>query len=52
MEKVNLEQVFDTLNEQRKKLSRCLGKENNTYQQILSKVRHFLFGKNGKCYLI
>ncbi len=37
MEKVNLEQVFDTLNEQRRNLNRCLGQKNNTYQQIFSK---------------
>ena len=48
MEKVNLEQVFDTLNEQRKKLSRCLGKENNTYQQILSKSETFSFWQKWK----
>lgn len=36
MEKVNIGQVFETLNEQRKKLNHCLGLKGKTYQQILS----------------
>lgn len=43
MEKVNLQQVFDTLNEQRRNLNRCLGCKNNTYQQILSKIDKLSF---------
>lgn len=43
MKKVNLEQVFETLNEQRRKLNCCLGLKNNTYQQILSKNEHLSF---------
>ena len=48
MEKVNLEQVFDTLNEQRKNLNRCLGAKNNTYQQILLKTDTLSFGQKWK----
>ena len=43
MKKVNLEQVFETLNEQRRKLNRCLGLKNKTYQQILSKSEDLSF---------
>ena len=38
MESINLVRVFETLNEQRRNLNRCLGYKNNTYQQILSKI--------------
>ena len=37
MKQVNMEQVFDTLEQQRKNLNRCLGEKNNTYRQILLK---------------
>lgn len=43
MKHINLERVFETLNEQRRNLNRCLGYKNNTYQQILSKSENFSF---------
>ena len=36
MKKINLAQVFETLNRQLKDLNRCLGLKNKTYQQIIS----------------
>ncbi len=48
MKNVNLAKVFETLKEQRRKLNRCLGCKNNTYQQILSKVEALSFGQKLK----
>lgn len=43
-----MEKVFDTLNQQRENLNRCLGCKNNTYQQILSQRGSFSLEKSIK----